>query len=409
MKKIKVILKKFGLTRGVLAVSIARMGDGVGNGILILVFPLYVAQVPVSWLHVPESVRVGLLISLFGIASSVLQLFTGALTDRSGKQKLIIIAGLSLFGLSTLFLTVAKTYEVLLLIRLFQGVGFALTIPASVSLLTLASRQKERGRSMGFYTTLRVLGISTGPLLGGLTYMYLGFSPAFLISAGFIFLGVLTVIIWVRNISDPLLEKESRPFRVFERGLFTSGILGLGFATFTMACSFSMIITLEKQFNSRLNETAFAFGTAVSALMLSRIILQLPLGWLSDKVGRKIIIISGLLLMVPATYILGIVDTTLQLAIVRIIQGAGSAAIAAPAFALAGDLSKSGGRGRQMSVLTIGFGFGVAMGPLLTGFLVLPFFQLPFITFAGLLLLSAWVVYHFVPETVKKEPGKSGN
>jgi MFS family permease len=82
-----------------------------------------------------------------------------------------------------------------------------------------------------------------------------------------------------------------------------------------------------------------------------------------------------------------------------VVQGVGSAAVAAPAFAAAGDLSRKGGRGRQLSILTIGFGLGVAIGPLVTGVLVLSFFLLPFLVFAGLLVAGAFTVYAFVPET----------
>ncbi len=64
MGKIKTALINFGFTRGVVAVSLARMGDGVGKGILIVLFPLYVAQMDVSWLHVPESIHVGLGIAI---------------------------------------------------------------------------------------------------------------------------------------------------------------------------------------------------------------------------------------------------------------------------------------------------------------------------------------------------------
>lgn len=105
---------------------------------------------------------------------------------------------------------------------------------------------------------------------------------------------------------------------------------------------------------------------------------------------------AGLIAMAPATLLQGVAKNTWELALIRAFQGAGSAAVAAPAFALGADLSKSHGRGRQLSVLTVGFGLGVAIGPLLTGFLVLAFFLLPFIFFTAFLLIGAFVVYRYV-------------
>jgi MFS family permease len=157
---------------------------------------------------------------------------------------------------------------------------------------------------------------------------------------------------------------------------------------------------LETEFNARLHETALDFSIAFSALMFSRLVLQIPLGRLSDRYGRKIFIISGLILMAIATALLGEARTTLQLIWLRVIQGAGAAGIAAPAFALVADLAKAGGEGRQMSIITMGFGLGIALGPLTAGLLAVFGFDLPFLLVGLLLIGSAWIIYRSVPETV---------
>jgi MFS family permease len=84
----------------------------------------------------------------------------------------------------------------------------------------------------------------------------------------------------------------------------------------------------------------------------------------------------------------------------RMVQGLASAAIAAPAFALAADVSKEGGEGRQMSIVTMGFSLGIAIGPLFTGGLAVFSFTLPFIVAAVLTLLVSLIVYRYTPETV---------
>jgi MFS family permease len=401
------MLHRFGLTGEVLAISFARMGDAVGNGILLVILPLYVAQMHVAWLDVSEPVRVGIVLALYGIASAVAQPFIGALGDRTGRYKLIILLGLLLLGFSTLAIVPTRTYELLLVVRVLQGIGLAGAIPTSIALLTLGSRQESRGRAMGFYTTFRVVGLSIGPLIGGGLDDWLGFNAAFYASAAAALLGVVLVWFWVQEKPDKAGD-EQESLRTLEQQFFNAGIVALGFATFVMAGAFSMMVTLEKQYAQRLHEGALAFGTAVSALMFSRIILQVPLGWLSDRIGRRRPIIVGLLIMIPATIWLGLASDTLQLALARVLQGVGSAAIAAPAFAAAGDLSQKGGRGRQLSVLTIGFGLGIAVGPLITGLLVRFFFLLPFLIFAGLLLAGAVIVFFFVPETAGRN-AEAGN
>lgn len=108
--------------------------------------------------------------------------------------------------------------------------------------------------------------------------------------------------------------------------------------------------------------------------------------------------------MAPATALLGIVISTLQLTGVRAVQGIAAAAIAAPAFALAGDLSLPGGEGQQMSLLAMGFGLGIALGPLIAGVLAVYSFQLPFVIGAVMSLGGAWLVHLYVPETIASSP-----
>jgi MFS family permease len=399
------ISDQIGINRIVLALSLARMGDAIGNSILFIVIPLYVAKLPAPWFPFPESVRVGILISVFGLTNALLQPFMGALSDRLGKRKPLIELGLVLVGLAIVAFVFAGQFWHLLGLRTLQGVGVALTVPASLAIMSGATEKRTRGGSMGFFSSSRMVGFALGPLLGGYLHDNFGFNAAFIAGFGFIALGLLAVQFWVREIEPPpdAVQKAKGSFKVFDRELLSIGILGAALATFIMAGDFSMISALENDFNVRLSQTATSFGIAFSALMVGRLIFQIPLGRLSDKVGRKPVIIAGLILMAPATAFLGYVATTFQFVGVRLVQGVASAAIAAPVFAVAADLSKSGGEGRQMSLIAMGFGLGIALGPLAAGILAVNSFALPFVIGGILALVAGWVVYQFVPETVDRE------
>lgn len=391
-----------GINRTILALSFARMADAMGNSILFILIPLYVAELPKEHIHFSVPVLVGVLIAIYGLVNSFCQPLMGALSDKLNRRKLLILIGLGLIGTGTLCFTLASNFTELLLFRTLQGVGVALTIPASLSIITAVSKQESRGGSMGVFSTSRMVGFAVGPLIGGYLQEGYGFNTAFYVGAGLIFLSMLMVLIWVQEVKVMTVQTKKK-FAIFDFSLYTSGILTAALSTFMMACCFSMVTSLENTFNDRLNITAIGFGFAFSMVMVGRLVFQIPLGHYSDTVGRKPFIFWGLILMAAATALLGEVSTMLQLVVLRLLQGIAAAGIAAPAFALAADLSRRGGEGRQMSIVTVGFGLGIALGPLVSGLLVGYFFELPFIIVGMVTLLSAFVINRYMPETVQKK------
>jgi MFS family permease len=256
---------------------------------------------------------------------------------------------------------------------------------------------------MGVYSTFRMSGLAVGPLVGGFLNERLGFDANFIAGAAFVLLGVILVQLWVKEETRAQGSGRMKPaFQLVDRKLLSGGIIGAALSTLIMASALTMIITLENEFNARLHETALGFAVAFSALTISRVLFQVPLGRVSDRLGRKPLIIGGLIVLAVSTFPMGAVRTTAELVMLRIVQGIAAAAIAAPAFAVAADLSKTGGEGRQMSIVTMGFTLGIATGPLLAGVLSLFFFELPFIVGGLMALIGGWVVYRYVPETVDR-------
>ena len=265
-----------------------------------------------------------------------------------------------------------------------------------------SSEKASRGGSMGIYTTSRMLGLGIGPLLGGLLYDRFGFDSTFGVAAAFIIVAIILVSLWIKEPATKKTAGKRAKLQIIDRRLLSAGIFGVALATLVMAADFSMMSSLETQFNAKLGMSAFFFGLAFSAVVITRMFTQVPLGRLSDRIGRKSLIIGGMILLAPSTALLGYAGSTALLILLRLVQGLASAAVAAPAFAVAGDMSQAGGEGRQMSFVTMGFGLGIAVGPLLAGVLAVISFTIPFVLAGILSLIAAWVTYRFVPETLEQ-------
>jgi MFS family permease len=395
--------ERVGANRAVLALSVARLGDAIGNSILFIVLPVYVAVLPSPIVRLSDPERVGILISLYGIANAAAQPFTGSLVDRTGRPKLLVQAGLFVIGAATIGFAFVGNFTVLLILRLLQGLGVGVTLPASMVILRSGTAQQTRGGSMGIYTSMRMLGLAIGPLIGGALLRFLGFDAAFYGGAAFIAVGFGLVQAWVRELPPRPRPRPPR-HRVQPPAAFSAGLLGVGTATFAMAAAFTMLAVLEVQFNARLHSTALEFGIAFAAVAASRLLLQVPFGVLSDRIGRKLLIVAGLLLLGPSTALIGYATSIWELTGWRVLQGIAGAAIAAPSFALAADLSRAGRAGRQLSVVTMGFALGIGVGPLIAGFLARLSLALPFLVGAALALATAGLVAAVVPETVHRRP-----
>ena len=394
-----------GVNKIVVALSFARFADALGNSILVVLLPVYIASSPPAGLPWNETFLISIVISAYGLINTILQPLVGVATDRIKFRKPLIILGLILMGAGTLAYIFTDQYFNLLGIRIIQGIGVSLTVPASLTLISSSTSTATRGRTMGFYSTLRLIGFAIGPLVGGFLQLRYGFNTSFFVGAGAILFAALLVQIWVHESPAPEIHKNPRTeTRLFDPSIWNKGIISLGAAMFMMACAYSLLGTLENEFNARLQQTVLGFGIASSALTVSRMLVQSPLGYLSDKIGRKPLIIIGLIAMAPATVLMGLVTSTAQLALTRALQGITSAAIASPALALVGDLSTPEGEGRQMSVVTTGFFLGITIGPLLAGVFSRYAFSLPFILAGILLLIGALIVKVNVPDQIDPGP-----
>ena len=430
MNPIAYVRRLFAVDRRVLVLALARAVDSLGNSFLIIVLPLYIADViggssagvTVDIVGVDvtlaQSLAVGIVLSMFGFLNSFGQPFTGRWSDRVGKRRVFVLFGLGVLAVTNVAYAFAGDYVSLFVIRAVQGFGVAFTVPATIALVNELATDDTRGNNMGVFNTFRLLGFGLGPIVaGGLVHggpyalgpvLLSGYNAAFAIAAGGALVSLVLVALLVTDperveadagddLSIAVLDHE-RDEKLLDP-VFT-----LGLASLFMAIGIALISAIEADVNARLDQTAFLFGIEFAAFVLAQVLLQAPIGSASDDYGRKPFILYGLLLLAPATAAQGFVTEPWMMIVARFVQGVAGAAVFAPALALAGDYARAGQSGTQLSVLTMAFGLGVAIGPLASGALATIAYAAPFVLGGLLALLGAALVYTQVSDTVK--PGE---
>jgi len=142
--------------------------------------------------------------------------------------------------------------------------------------------------------------------------------------------------------------------------------------------------------------TPALIGLAIGAYGLTQAIFQIPFGWLSDRFGRKPIILFGLVLFVIGSLVAAMSEHIYGVIAGRLLQGCG--AIASAIMALAADLSRDEQRTKIMASIgmSIGAAFAIAMiiGPGLTNWVGLKGI---FWVIAGLAVVAMLVIYFLTP------------
>ncbi|MBU3750496.1 MAG: MFS transporter [Mycobacterium sp.] len=332
---------------------------------------------------------------------------TGALVQRLGERR-IYISGLVIVAVTTGACAFAQTYGQLLLFRALGGVGSTMFFVSALGLMIRISPPDARGRVAGLFAGAFLVGSVAGPVLGNLT-AGLGLRAPFLMYGVLLIVAAAVVLIGLRKsvLAAPAeadgvavtlrMALRHRAYRAALMSNFATGwsLFGLRFAL--------VPLFVEEVLDRQPRHVA---GLALAAFAVGNVAVVMYSGRLSDRIGRKPLLIAGLALSAVSTVALGMTNSLPLFFIEAVVAGAASGIYASPQQAAVADIIGQARGGPAIAAFQMMSDFGSIVGSIGVGLLAQQFSYEWAFGISGAILLLAALGWLLAPETRESPPAE---
>jgi MFS family permease len=327
------------------------------------VLPLFAAS-----LHATPA-EIGWIVMASTIPGVLVSYPAGALSDHLGKRR-VLLASLVVFASAPFLYLVIETAWQLMAVRFYHG--FATAIFGTVASAAIAERYRaDRAARLSTYSSVTIVGRSIAPFLGGTLISLASFGAVYVACA---IAGVLAL-----GAGLLLRDHEPKPKGSLELPHFWSslrtvlrdrGILLVSMVEAAQYLVFGAIEAFLALYAASLGIPAWQIGIILGVQLVSIVFAKPVMGRLSDRVGRRRVILPGLFIGAASVALLPAFPNVVGLAVLSLAFGLGFATVTSSTAALVADLTKDGRYGSSMGVLRTVMDVGQSIGPVLTGFVV---------------------------------------
>ncbi len=317
---------------------------GISQDIFIPILPLYLANV----LHFDKEF-IGLTEGLVTSSASIFRFVSGYLSDKLGKNKPIVFLGYFLSFISRPLLAVFTASFAVLGLRFLDGIGKGIKDSPKDALIANSTETKTRGKGFGIVRALDTLGSVAGPLLlfallyflqsNNLKYHYIFFITAIPL----IFtLSILTFFVRETPIIQ-LKKSDEKKYSLPKQFYAFLGIVLL----FSLGNSSDTFLILRAQ---NIGVTLLAIPLVYALFNFIYATASIPLGSLSDRIGREKVILLGWVAYSLTYFGFGFAQKTIEIWLLFAFYGIYYATTEGVAKAFIADLVISEHRGRAYGI-----------------------------------------------------------
>ena len=339
-------------------ICVAGFVGNISFSLLFPVLPYYAQEMGAS----PSGV--GLILASYSYVTAIALVPFGLLSDRVGHRRMLI-AGLALYTLAPLLYPLANNLPQLGFVRAFHGFACAVFYPAAIALALNTSTQDRWGEALGWFTTATQSALIVGPALGGLLLTYYGIKVAFYSCSITPLLGLIFVIFRLTTIqptgTKEVISSSSRSW--LKQPTIFAGLMAPLFFTIGSGT----ILTFMPLYSQGLGIAKTGAGIIIATVYVGSALLRVPGGKLSDKIGRKPVILLGLVVSFAAIISISFVNSFSGLIVAAIFYGVGMGIATPASYSLVADLTPPSARGLSMGITSSFLHGGLALGPTVMG------------------------------------------
>ena len=326
--------------------------------------------------------RIGLILAVFALPGIILTPIFGILADRFGRKR-ILIPSLFLFSMAGVMCAFARSFDVLLILRFFEGVGAASLGALNVTLIGDIFKGKMRVAAMGYNASILSIGTAMFPLIGGglanIEWYYPFFLPAFAFIVG------LTTLFLLKN-PEPKSNTNLKDYfssirivlknkKVFSILLASLGSYIVLFGSFLTYIPFLVINILP-------DSKPFIIGIVLSSMSLTTAFITLFLKNITKKIELTNLLKISFVLYSVSLMIIPFINDFRFIFIPTIIYGVAQGFFLPVTQTLLAEWTIDSNRAAVMSFNRMISQIGQTVGPLLMG-LVFALFDLSTVFVVG--------------------------
>ena len=345
----------------------------------------------------------GYIIAASTVPGILVSMIAGRLSDVYGRRKLILVSTV-IFATAPIFYFFAINIWILMIIRFYHGFSTAIFVPVATAAIA-ESYPEKKGAFISSFSSITLVGRFLAPITGG-TILFLTSNYYYGVYVGCAISGTiaLALVVLLFRVRIPQTEfaqevkKTSLTIKEFLRGfkdvLTHKIILSTSIVQASQYFAFGIIEAYIILHADLLHFNAWLIGLIPAILTLMLFVFKPLMGYFSDKVGRRVIILVGLLLGGGVSWVIPFTINYIGVILTLCGFGIGMAMVVSSTAAYVSDLSKKEDYGAAIGTLSTIMDIGQTIGPILSGYVLIAFsFGGVFLLVSIVLILSALIFY----------------